>query len=296
MALNNKYVKFMKGSLNAYNNLTPKDPSTLYFITTELNNSESKIELYLGNQLISGGNNVSVDLTDINNAIEAIQNKLEGVNENVIKEIQLAVANLVTLSYTTIESVDAIEDLITNNPESVDKYIYLVPDENGSAHDEYMVIKTFNEDSETYSYKIEAIGSLNVKLDNYYTKEEINSAFTTVSRVENLENLLSAKKDEEGNVTSIPLVETVGDLVDLLGYTPAKEELPASLTIIEKVSVLEKALEIDENGTITSAPIGKLEELLLYKDSDILENEKPKNLVEAINILTEQMSWGELTE
>lgn len=296
MILNNKYVKFMRGSLNAYNNLSEKDPGTLYFITTELNDSENKVELYLGEQLICGGTNSEVDLTDINDAIESIQAKLEGVTETVVKEIQTAVADLITLTYTTVTSIDDIEDLIASNPENVDKYIYLVPDENGSTHTEYLVIKTLNADTSTYTYKIESIGSLDVNLDNYYTKEDADQIFAAASRVENLENLLSAEKDTQGNVISIPLVGQIEDLVDLLGYTPAEEDLPASLQIVEKVSIIEKSLGIDENGNITMAPVGKLEDLLLYKDPDIAESDKPQNLVDAINMLTEQMSWGELTE
>lgn len=49
----NKYVKFIKGSLSAFNKLSNKDNSTLYFIT---DNETGNLSLYLGNTLISSGN------------------------------------------------------------------------------------------------------------------------------------------------------------------------------------------------------------------------------------------------
>ena len=66
MALN--YVKFQRGTLNAYRNLRNKDSNTLYFIYADEHNQYGS--LYLGDKLISGGE-VSVissalsDLTDI---------------------------------------------------------------------------------------------------------------------------------------------------------------------------------------------------------------------------------------
>ena len=47
------YVKFMRGSMTAFNKIPPKDRNedTLYFITDVDNN----VSLYLGNKLISSG-------------------------------------------------------------------------------------------------------------------------------------------------------------------------------------------------------------------------------------------------
>lgn len=45
-----KYVKFMRGSLAAYNKLSPKDDDTLYFLT---NTDDGEGYLYLGTKLIS---------------------------------------------------------------------------------------------------------------------------------------------------------------------------------------------------------------------------------------------------
>ena len=54
------YVKFLKGTPNAFNTLTYKDPNTLYFIIAEGSNVG---KLYLGNVLVAG--NVTEDGTEI---------------------------------------------------------------------------------------------------------------------------------------------------------------------------------------------------------------------------------------
>lgn len=46
------YVKFLRGTPTAWDQIDPKDPDTLYFIA---NPSDTKGKLYLGNKLISGG-------------------------------------------------------------------------------------------------------------------------------------------------------------------------------------------------------------------------------------------------
>ena len=60
-----RYVKFMRGTTIAYNNLTEKDDDTLYFLSDSINQEGS---LYLGSKLISGpcaspeGGNVATSL------------------------------------------------------------------------------------------------------------------------------------------------------------------------------------------------------------------------------------------
>lgn len=61
MALN--YVKFLRGTVNAYNNLRTKDNNTLYFVYQ--NNEDDHGSLYLGTKLISKGEVSFSDLTDI---------------------------------------------------------------------------------------------------------------------------------------------------------------------------------------------------------------------------------------
>lgn len=117
--------------------------------------------------------------------------------------------------------------------------------------------------------KVSKVGNLEEILQK--AQEDILSTSTEVGQ---LETLLGAQKDEDGNLTG--------------------------LTAVDKITAIETALGLEkdeESGSIiiTSAPIGKLEELLLVKNAQEGE-EVPTNLVEAINMLTEQMTWGELPE
>lgn len=63
-----RYVKFMRGSLAAYNNLAEKDDDTLYFLSDSINQEGS---LYLGTRLISGpcaipeGGNIATSLAKL---------------------------------------------------------------------------------------------------------------------------------------------------------------------------------------------------------------------------------------
>ena len=62
------YVKFQRGTISSYNNLSKKDNNTLYFVYE--NNDDTKGKLYLGTRLISnsvgeGGVNTLGELTDV---------------------------------------------------------------------------------------------------------------------------------------------------------------------------------------------------------------------------------------
>jgi hypothetical protein len=68
------YVKFMRGTVNAYNKLATKDDDTLYFLYDNENPSENEGYLYLGNKFISGPCNGDVqseviNLTDLKDVI-----------------------------------------------------------------------------------------------------------------------------------------------------------------------------------------------------------------------------------
>lgn len=62
-----KYVKFLRGSQAAYNNIATKDPDTLYFIYPDANSESGK--LYLGDRLIGGGDASNLVLGDLTNIL-----------------------------------------------------------------------------------------------------------------------------------------------------------------------------------------------------------------------------------
>jgi hypothetical protein len=71
------YVKFRKGSPQAYENLRPNyDDDTLYFIYNE---DEDDVKLYLGSKLISGGDSIG-NLKDV--IVNTVQDKQILVYDN----------------------------------------------------------------------------------------------------------------------------------------------------------------------------------------------------------------------
>jgi hypothetical protein len=63
----NEYIKFMRGTTTAYNNLKTKDANTLYFLSDKDNEEGA---LYLGTKLIAGPDDCSGihslrDLSDV---------------------------------------------------------------------------------------------------------------------------------------------------------------------------------------------------------------------------------------
>lgn len=117
---------------------------------------------------------------DLAEQIEALNTKFNDYDTSaqVDTKIAEAVAAASHLSYKTVETTDEI-DL------SEDKYIYLV--KNGDTYDEYMVIDG----------KLEAIGSLDVDLTDYATKDEVLEINTKVT------NLLSSVGEINTKVTNL---------------------------------------------------------------------------------------------
>lgn len=67
MPISTKYVKFYRGSQAAYNNIPTKDPEALYFIYPEIPGEAGK--LYLGANLIGGGDASNMVLGDLNDIL-----------------------------------------------------------------------------------------------------------------------------------------------------------------------------------------------------------------------------------
>lgn len=106
--------------------------------------------------------------------------------------------------------------------------------------------------------------------------------------------IASLQEEFETNQEAVGVISNeIGTLEELLG---AKKDESGNLTGLSKIETIESILGIDENEEgeiiITSAPIGNLEDLLLYKNAE--ENDKLGSLVDAINILTENMTWKSL--
>lgn len=134
--------------------------------------------------------------------------------------------------------------------------------------------------------KVSKIGNLEEDL-----KEAQEEIIFTTTEVGQLETLLGAQKDDSGALTGLTAVDQIDDIFTALNPVLDESGNVTSFKELEKIEAFENILGVTEgeNGEIliASAPIGNLEDLLLYQNFE----DKPENLVEAINTLTDIMIW-----
>lgn len=351
MALNN-YVKFMRGSLAAYEALATKNEDTLYFIKI----SDGETRLYWGNRLISDGEvpteikKTLNDLTDVNipegtvltdgmflgyntetgkwepktqtevtvepmvgataekaGSAGLVPAPAAGYENRVLTGdgnwTQLNIPNTSELETKMATLIGTDENLSIRNIAANELATQLIPENAAESLNELKEIATWiQEHPKDASAMNLAIQDLeNAVFDKVPRVDEVGNPVldeTTgeqiidkVSKIGDLEDILNKVK-EDVTVTST----SVGQLETLLGAQKDEHGALIGLTAVEKIKTIEDLLGITENadGTIeiTSAPIGDLDQLILYQK----HGEKADNLVKAINILTEQMTWGELSE
>ena len=220
------YVKFMRGTIAAFNLIPIKDSDTLYFIYE--NESSTSGKLYLGEKLIAC-NSTSADViqylnqlldVDTSEAVDksilvydiASQKWVAAAIEDIYSVPTMTAASAIAdgkaglvpapkagehikflrgdgtwaempqvsgLKYKTVNSVDDI-DLTADDASD---YIYLVAD--GAGYTEYLIIDNL----------AEPIGNLNVNLEDYATKEELNNIASSLgelnTKITNIEDSLN---------------------------------------------------------------------------------------------------------
>lgn len=341
------YVKFMRGSLAAYEALTPKNKDTLYFI-----NSDQGTRLYLGDQLISDGEvptgiaKALKDLTDVNipEGTVLTDGMFLGYNIETGKwepktQTEVTVEPMVGATSEKAGSAGLVPAPAAGDENKVltgdGNWTELnIPDTSALETKVSTLIGTDTNKS-VRGIAAEEVATIVAGADQSYDtlKEisdwiighpndvtEINSEITTIKeligyseRVEENESgeqvkIVTSKvgtlETDLANVKQDTKIikASVEELQTLLGYTAANTEAgtSASLKAVEKIDAIANALGVSEDsGTgeiiITSAPVGNLNELNLYKELEGTA-EQPGSLVDAINLLTEQMKWGELSK
>lgn len=247
------YVKFMRGTPTAYENLRLKEEDTLYFI------SESDAvtgKLYIGNKLV----NAEMSQTDFKvylNKLEDVdisgakQNDLLGYDEVSQKWIPVSIDSVMEIpimtgatanqngkkglvpapivgdenkflrgdgSWVTIQQgtslkykkVNSIEEIDTEANNASD-YIYLIA--KNDSYEEYLVIDN----------RVEAIGALNVSLDNYATKEELNK------NVKNITDSLGKVITDVSNIG-----QSLNDYVNVTSYNEKIAQIDQDIADLKK--------------------------------------------------------------
>lgn len=92
-------------------------------------------------------------------------------------EIDLKIAAAGHLKRKIVKDIEEIEQYIENNTD-YNEYIFMVPNgpqDYDDKYDEYIVIEEFDSDNVPLGEHIEKVGSWEVKLDDYATKEELKN-------------------------------------------------------------------------------------------------------------------------
>lgn len=277
--VNNQYVKFVKGTLSAYEHCS-KDPNTLYFIT----DSNGDISLYLGTDLISSSIPKEEIITLTQLADVTLKTKIEPNSilvyndsnsqwEDVTLEDLSALLNIPTSEDIQEIAENVVAEVINDAPEAFDtlKEIadWIKEDETGT---EALITRVGNLETltQTQSNNITnlqtSVGDLTTLTQTQSTN--ITNLQTSVGNLEtltqtqstNISNLQTAVEGLEDIINSL----TTGGDVDLAGYVKTSEFV---------------------------ATVGNLSDLIREEGA-----QDPTNLVKEINDINARISWQTLEE
>ena len=259
------YVKFRKGSPQAYANLDPNyDNDTLYFIYDE---DEDDAKLYLGNKLIAGG---STDTED--SSLELYLNDLLDVEINNIKDKNILVYDAVKGYWVNLDYRDVVEEFVgaTESSNGVSGLVP-APEENNPnlflRSDGKWVSIEYPEDN------INLTAEEPISIDgNGVISLAINKQVLGI-----IDNSLSIKGFEDAEVNAI-LTKTENGLKWIVPEENRNEEFSTAIDLLNKditalKSTLGAAAVKDEAGNIITAASGVFAEFEnLNSDINNLEN------------------------
>lgn len=197
------YVKFRKGSPQAYANLDPNyDNDTLYFIYDE---DEDDAKLYLGNKLIAGG---STDTED--SSLELYLNDLLDVEIDNIEDKDILVYDAVKGYWVNLDYRDVVEEFVgatvtAEEPISIDENGVISLAINNQVLgiiDNSLSIKGF-EDAEVNAILTKTENGLKWIVPEENRNEEFSTAIDLLNKdITALKSTLGAAavKDEAGNI------------------------------------------------------------------------------------------------
>ena len=256
--VNNQYVKFVKGTLSAYERCS-KDPNTLYFIT----DSNGDISLYLGTDLISSSNTKEeiinlTQLVDVTLKTKIEPNSILVYNdsnsqwEDVTLEDLSALLNIPTSEDIQEIAENVVAGVINDAPEAFDtlKEIadWIKEDETGT---EALITRVGNLETLTQTQS-NNITNLQTSVGDLTTLTQTQST--------NISNLQTAVEGLEDIINGL----TTGGDVDLAGYVKTSEFV---------------------------ATVGNLSDLIREEGA-----QDPTNLVKEINDINARISWQTLEE
>lgn len=106
------FVKFLKGSLSAFENLASKDENTLYFLTEE----DGRSALYMGSRLIAGANG-SIPVSELADLEDVLLNTLAGEDVLIYRDGKWKNIPFATLTESIRTSIATLEGKVYTKTE-----------------------------------------------------------------------------------------------------------------------------------------------------------------------------------
>ena len=293
------FVKFSRGLLSTYNNLSRKDPDTLYLVYESVDSRDGR--LYLGEKLISDvGNSTSISLNDLSDV------SISGLQDGMILQYNAHTAGQVGDSARweavsiedalgnaqsardTLSIVDALEEISNAKEKDIaivgeDVYIYhdngWVQLSNSLLADEIESIKAEVGHAADVENDIPATGLYKEIADlkaNVYTKEEILEQIADLShlsyrKVNSIEDVDPSADEAATTIYLIP--KNSDDTID--GY----DEYFVVDGVLEKIG----SWDISIDDILTTEQLQKIDAITLDSNNQIvIQSSQVGGLVEAI--------------
>ena len=214
-------------------------------------------------------NNNSVIIDDeagtVRNAIASANQQIQEIITNLLNYYTKAQVDelIQSIARLEIKLVDSVEEVTEAG------YIYLVPKESTEQKDifdEYIF----------YNGKPELIGTTQIDLSNYYTKDEIDDLLENKADVDTVYT-----KTEVYNKTEID--ETVEDITESIPEIEANPENPEELESLNTLRINDSYFRIDSVAPGKAASINYIAYLMSFHDTAIPADSKLDTLIGEID-------------
>lgn len=222
---------------------------------------------------------LQTSVNDLTTSVEDLNTKVY-VNELAIKNVYTKeetlaeIAKAGHLMYKKVNSLDDVQADIDNEEANVSKTIYLVPVLEGlvnDLYDEYMVVDG----------KIERLGSWEVNLDNYATKEDLDGKIDKVDGYGLISVAESAKLSTVETGAQKNVVNEVSDEFEVVEGKLKLISIPDSIDLANHATVLSLKTALDTKVSIVPGKSLVNDELIAKLEG--LDPNSEKNVINAVD-------------
>ena len=239
-------------------------------------------------------------------AVKSLEDAIENMytKDEVDLAIETGVANAAHLKRKIVESLEAAKTYVKDNDDFA-QYIYMVPTGlvyDSDKYDEYLAIVTPEEER-----ILEKVGSWEVDLTDYATKDEVTAVKNALNAFENHLGFIGVDEDktvaEVLDETFVKKDDCIITAVESAEFTLENKKLGINKIDMNKVDGLATALENKvsveaDKGLVETTLIGKLRNLLnitgISNDFEVVENELKFSTTfsNRVNNIEGAVTWG----